>query len=400
VRRVSLDDTVPGMRVARSLHYQYGGVMIAAGATLDERSIAKLREFGYTSLYVHDPDLADVVAYDYIDERARQTITRHVSELYDHLREETRKLVNTEELARSSTAEIRARMEDKSFRRLVGRAKLQETFLGDVEKILESILADHEMALAVGTIKTVHSFLYDHSIEVAVHSALLAKHLGLPKADLRQLVLGSLLHDIGQVLLPEDVARKNGVWTEEEEDAFRQHAVLGYFLLKERGNIGLLSAHVAYQHHENQDGSGYPRKLSGRNRLLSKRESMNTPGRIHRYAEIVAVPDFYDELVSDLPYRPSLPPDQAAARVREAAGTILNRKVVEVFLSYLPVFPVGTSVVVTRGKYRGWRGVVVGVNRVDLSRPLVRLLYDASDRLKKPVNVHLLSDDEIMVRAV
>lgn len=400
MRRVHIEEIAPGMKLARTLFYQYGGIMLAAGATLDDKAIGRLREFGYTSLYIHDEDVQDVVVYDYIDEKARLKITKHVTGLYDSLKEETKKVVDVEHLAEATNVDIRSKAEDKRFKKILDRANLTETFLQDVESIMEAILSDREMSLCVGTIKTVHSYLYDHSLEVAFHSAILAKNLGFPRSEIKEIVLGSLLHDIGTIFIPEDIVKKKGPLTEQEADILKQHTVFGYYLLKERSDVPLLSAHVAYQHHEHQDGSGYPRGIRGTNRIVSKKEALSGGGGgIHRYADIVAVPDFYDELVSDLPYRPATPPDEAAAQVREAAGTILNQEVVNTFLSYLPVFPLGTTIVVTDGEYAGWRGVVVGVGHEDLSKPLIRLLYDKTKRLKKPVDLDLRTD-ETPVKAV
>lgn len=400
MRRVHIDEIAPGMKLARTLFYQYGGIMLAAGAQLDDKAIGRLREFGYTSLYIHDDDVQDVVVYDYIDEKARLKITKHVTGLYESLKEETKKVVDVEHLADATTVDIRAKAEDKRFRKIIDRANLTETFMKDVESIMEALLSDREMSLCVGTIKTVHSYLYDHSLEVAFHAAILAKNLGLPRTEIREIVLGSLLHDIGIIFIPEDIVKKKGPLTSQEEDILKQHTVFGYYLLKERSDVPLLSAHVAYQHHEHQDGTGYPRGIRGTNRIVSKREALSGGGGgIHRYADIVAVPDFYDELVSDHPYRAGLPPDEAAAQVREAAGTILNQEVVNTFLAYLPVFPLGTSVAIMDGEYAGWRGVVVGVCREDLSKPQVRLLYDKAKRLKKPVDVDLRAQ-EMTVKAV
>jgi putative nucleotidyltransferase with HDIG domain len=401
MRRVHIDEIAPGMKLARTLHFSYGGVMLAAGATLDDKSIDRLREFGYSSLYVHDEDVEDVVVYDYIDEKARLKITKHVTSLYEGLKDETKRVVKPEELAEASQKDIRARAEDPRFRKILDRANLQEQFMADVESIMEAILSDREMALCVGTIKTVHSFLYDHSLEVAFHSAILARHLGFQRSEIKEIILGSLLHDIGQIFIPEDIVKKKGPLTVREEDILKQHTVFGYYLLKERSDVSLLSAHIAYQHHEQQDGEGYPRGLKGTNRVMSKKEALGgATGMIHRYADIVAVPVFYDELTSDLTYRPATPPDAAVQALREAAGTVLNREVVNTFLSYLPVFPMGTSVVVVDGKYAGWRGVVVALDPSDLARPQVRLLFDRSKRLKKPVNLDLRGEEGVTVRAV
>jgi HD-GYP domain-containing protein (c-di-GMP phosphodiesterase class II) len=104
------------------------------------------------------------------------------------------------------------------------------------------------------------------------------------------------------------------------------------------------------------------------------------PGQIIPLAEIAAIADFHDSRSSDRPYRRALPPDQVWQMIKSGAGTRFNREIAEFFLSILPPYPAGTRVAVTRGRWRGYTGVVARVDRQALHRPVVRILADESGR--------------------
>ena len=144
-------------------------------------------------------------------------------------------------------------------------------------------------------------------------------------------------------------------------------------------------------HHEWQNGGGYPRSLRGSNRVVHGVRALG-PGRIHLLAEISAVADVYDALSSDRPYRSALPPELVIQMIRQMAGTQLNWEIVAQFLSILPVFPVGIDVIVTNGKYRGFRGVVSQSNPAALDRPKVRLVLDARRLPIGPIEIDLAGE--------
>src|SRR5262249_4815745 len=141
---------------------------------------------------------------------------------------------------------------------------------------------------------------------------------------------------------------------------------------------------VALQHHERQDGHGYPRRLAGNNRV--SRPKFGNEGRILLIAEIASVADVYDALASERPYRGALAPEAVGETLQAMAGSYLNSELVEVFLSAVPRFPVGMTVRVASGRLAGASGVVARVNRRALDRPVVRLTRDADGR---PIKVDL-----------
>lgn len=120
--------------------------------------------------------------------------------------------------------------------------------------------------------------------------------------QLKQLALGALLHDIGYALA--------------DERGTETHVWNGFHLLRKHPEFPLFSAHVALQHHERVDGSGYPKRFDGQN--------------IHLFARICAIADDFDHLVNDRtsPYHPA----DAASILREKAGREHDPQLVAAFV--------------------------------------------------------------------
>ena len=161
-----------------------------------------------------------------------------------------------------------------------------------------------------------------HSRRVAEMTLRLARQLDIQGSELVHMRRGSLLHDIGNMGIPDSVLRKPGPLNEAEWVIIRQHPVLAHTLL---ARIPYLRSalDIPYNHHERWDGSGYPRKLRGEQIPLS--------------ARIFSVVDVYDSLTSDRPYRPALGPAQACEYIREQMGRHFDPKVAEAFLKMVEI---------------------------------------------------------------
>jgi HD-GYP domain-containing protein (c-di-GMP phosphodiesterase class II) len=107
----------------------------------------------------------------------------------------------------------------------------------------------------------------------------------------------------------------------------------------------------------------------------------------------VAIANFHDARSSNRPNRPAAPPDQVWRMIRERAGTHLNREMVDLFLSMLPPYPVGTRVAVTSGRWQGHLGVVAKLDRHVMTRPVIRILTDQGGRRLEPFELDLTKDD-------
>src|SRR5437879_379355 len=156
------------------------------------------------------------------------------------------------------------------------------------------------------TLKAHDTYTFEHSVDVAVYGVALGRRLKLDRADLRDLALGCLLHDIGKMYIDERILNKPGKLTAEEFAEITKHTVLGFQMVRQLPLPNSRPAHIALQHHEKQDGSGYPDQRWGTNRFWRTKQERFDPRRINLFAEVAAVADVCSALASDRPYRAAL----------------------------------------------------------------------------------------------
>ena len=140
---------------------------------------------------------------------------------------------------------------------------------------------------------------FTHSANVCYYAVLLGATLELPQADLIQVAIGALLHDVGKIEIDERILLKEGPLTELERRQIRKHPTTGFRKLSKKSELSQGQLLMAYQHHERIDGSGYPVGAVG--------------DEIHPWARLCAVVDVYEALTSHRPYRQPLTPTTALA---------------------------------------------------------------------------------------
>ncbi len=159
-----------------------------------------------------------------------------------------------------------------------------------------------------------------HSQRVAEMAVSLARQLGVKDEEAVHIRRGALLHDVGKMAISDAILLKPETLTKGERAVIRMHPVYAYELLSP---ILFLrpALDIPYCHHENWDGSGYPRRLKGE--------------QIPFAARIFAPIDAYDALLSSRPYRPAWTADKARQYIRERAGKQFDRAVAGPFLNML-----------------------------------------------------------------
>jgi putative nucleotidyltransferase with HDIG domain len=163
-------------------------------------------------------------------------------------------------------------------------------------------------------------FLRGHSDEVSGYVAAVADKLGLDPARREQVVLASLLHDVGKLAIGAGILLKPGALTPEERSIVEQHPVIGSRIVEQLQELGSVAPAILH-HHERWDGAGYPNGLSGREIPLE--------------ARIIAVADSFSAMTADRPYRRRLSAVEARAELRRCAGTQFDPRLVSVFCNEL-----------------------------------------------------------------
>ena len=159
-----------------------------------------------------------------------------------------------------------------------------------------------------------------HSFRVAEYTKIIAARLGYSDKTLENIYHIALLHDIGKVVIPEEILNKPGQLTDNEYETIKRHAQYGYEILKEIDCLPNLALGAGY-HHERLDGKGYPQGKSA--------------DEIPEIARIIAVADTFDAMHSTRPYRKSMPIENIIAELKRVSGTQLDAKIVDVLLELI-----------------------------------------------------------------
>lgn len=343
LHRIAVGEARAGAVLARTLYDERLDVLLRAGVPLTERILARVAERGFARIWVRDDGASGIPDDDVVSEYLRRSALGYVERLLDTV-------------ARAGRAVPAA--SGRELDRLCG---LVESVIDDV-----SPLAAHDMT----RLRAHDDYTFCHSVNVAMTAVFIGQRLFLDRSSLRHLALGCILHDVGKSAIDPALLNKPGSFSEAERALIQQHPAIGYEMLRLAQPHEVLANHVVYQHHERQDGSGYPRGLTGTNRV--RRDPTGARPRMMFIAEIAAVADVFDALSSDRPHRRALPRDRVVLELDRMAGPHLNREIVQRFLAWLPAFAAGMPVVVTDGRYRGYRGTVVSVGRAP-DRPVVRI---------------------------
>ena len=158
-----------------------------------------------------------------------------------------------------------------------------------------------------------------HIQRMAHYSRLIAQELGLPEEEQEYILSAAPMHDIGKVGTPDHILLKPSRLDAAEMAIMRQHAVIGYNILKgSEARMLQLAAVIAYAHHERFDGSGYPNALAG--------DAIPLVGRI------VAVADVFDALTSVRPYKKAWTIDEARNYLQENSGSHFDPVCVDALL--------------------------------------------------------------------
>jgi HD-GYP domain-containing protein (c-di-GMP phosphodiesterase class II) len=227
-----------------------------------------------------------------------------------------------------------------------------------VRDILDSVLRNDTAAASLTILRRKSKYLYTHCVNVSILAAVFGRRLGLLEEKLRILATAGLFLDIGKVRLNEKILNKPGRLTAEEFEHVKWHPAEGYILLRDQKGVSDHVLEAVLDHHERYDGQGYPRSLNDRN--------------LSTYTRILAIADAYDAMTSDKPYKGAMLPTEALKNLYAGRGTIHHPEYIELFIRCLGVYPVGSFVRLSDGRY-----AVVADIATDLPLcPRVKVLYD------------------------
>jgi HD-GYP domain-containing protein (c-di-GMP phosphodiesterase class II) len=198
-------------------------------------------------------------------------------------------------------------------------------------------------------------FLAAHSVKSTIISIIIGLYLKLPAHRIIELGAAALLHEVGMLKLPPHIIQSKTKLSPQERKTLMRHPMLGFELLKSLDFPMAVNA-ASLEHHEREDGSGYPYNL--------------TRGSIGLYGKIIAVACSYEAITSKRPYKDARDAHDGITDLLRNEGRHYDESIIRALVFSLSIYPIGQYVQLSNGI----KGQVVDVNPTDPRFPIVQLL--------------------------
>ena len=235
--------------------------------------------------------------------------------------------------------------------------------LGKIEPVIaaiaSSIYRNPDAMLSLLRIKKADNSTFQHSVAVCALLIGLCRTQEIDRDTTEQAGMGGILHDIGKMKIPGHILHKLGKLSESECEIMKKHVGYGCLLIENTPNLSPISLQIAAEHHERNNGSGYPRALKG--------------DEISLYGRMAAIVDVYDELTAAKIHHKAREPTEVLKKLLEWGDQYFDTNLVHNFIRTIGIYPVGTLVRLERG----YLAIVVKQHPETLLQPKVRLIFNS-----------------------
>ncbi len=359
--RIETRNAKPGMKLALPVQLPdlSSRLLLRVGYKLTAQTINKLAELKIRTLWVGYPSLSflgEVINPDTV--QSQSVVAGQITKTFEAVQDQ-------------SSAKLPYHLYTRS-----------------ISKLVHQLIGHPQSAVFLGDLSDAGDDLMRHSSTVTYLSLLMGlklegylvrerRHVDPARAaEVVNLGLGAMLHDVGTTLLPEAVLEKYETTGDESDPAWQEHTALGYRLV--RGKISATAASTVLHHHQHYDGSGF----AGADFPVMRHK------RIHIFPRIVTVADQFDRLRYPAD-RPGQPTVWALRCMLEAP--LFHRydpHVLDALLAVVPPYAPGSVVTLSDGQY----AVVIDHHPQRPCRPIVQLIPDPSSLGEKDLPLGAMLD--------
>ena len=369
-KRILTSRAAENMVVADDVYTTDDKLVIPEGTVLTEEIIKSLKEYGIFAIRikVDEEDEGTPLENDSEEEETKETVETPKRRTQEEQQNYLRQIKESKEFEEFHSAFIDSVDNLKSlFNKVVMHNEEidSKAILEDVENVVDKGRNGIHILDMLQCMRGYDDVTYVHSVNVAMLSNMIGRTVypDISKEELDILTLSGLLHDIGKMMVPDNIIQKNGRLTLPEYNVVKTHVLFGNNILKGLKNLDPRVAEVAMRHHERCDGTGYPGGY--------RRE------QIEPFARIVAIADTYDAMTSARVYRAALCPFDVIHMFEREGIVKFDVEFLLPFLEKAVQAYLNTEVKLSTNEV----GKVIMINHNEYSKPVVQVgneFYDLS----------------------
>lgn len=327
--RVHVTDLKPGDILLADTFNDYGLHVLQKNTALGSPEINKLLQ--------HGVDFVDVQTFNVVDP--------------------IKDLTKKEEALSRAKPDIEQAVDgfENIYLEALNTGTINNTVVDDImHPLVDQLIENKDVVSLLLVLDQKDDYTYYHSMQVGMLSYYIASWLGYSKKDAYIASKAGYLHDIGKCRIPPELLNKPNKLTPEEYELVKLHTTYGYEIIR-NSSMDEVSALVALQHHERDDGSGYPLRINEHN--------------IHPFSQITAVADIFSAMTTHRVYQSKQELLSVLKEIYNLSFGKLNGKPTQAFIRHmLPNF-IGKKVLLSSGE----SGTIIMTNNQDFFRPLIQI---------------------------
>ncbi|MEA3417683.1 MAG: HD domain-containing phosphohydrolase [Thermodesulfobacteriota bacterium] len=205
-------------------------------------------------------------------------------------------------------------------------------------------------------------YAISRSINTLVYALKISQGMEYSKTQLLELGLAALLYDVGMFRIPESIIKKKGELTGSEVALIRKHPEIGRDILSVFKEDYPWLSRVAYEHHERENGQGYPHGIKG--------------DEICEYAKITGIVDTYEAMIHNRAHRKAIIQHVSIRELILSKNLMFSPKTIKAFIKEISLYPIGSYVTLNNKAV----GMVIRTDEKNPMKPVVKLLFDGKGK--------------------
>jgi HD-GYP domain-containing protein (c-di-GMP phosphodiesterase class II) len=357
MREISVDRLSPGQKMAEQVNTSLGGSLFAKGHVITDQDIPILKAFFIDKVVIETASQS--VTSNSI--KGSKTVTEN--KISEGNKDSTPTSRDRQAERPKSVTEVTLEEEyhqivkktEKMFLNIQGGTGIPILEIRQyLIPFIQKAIVKPQLILSLPQLSNKNFYFYHHAVSVSIIVSSLARKVGFDSKEIPQIALAGYLHNIGQLRIDPTIINKPVALTQEEFQEVQSHPSYGYQMLKKTPGISEGVVLAAMQHHEREDGSGYP--------MGSKSV------KVHPYAQLVAIADIYYAMCCERLYKKAVSPFLVIEQLKNDSFGKLNPSYVHGFVEMISnQLTIGTKVILSNGV----QGEIVYMDNNSPTRPLV-----------------------------
>lgn len=344
---ISIMDLEESMILGEDLINKNGMIMLGSGTKLNKDLLKKVRTLHYSDkIYILSETKFENKNLDiFIDN-------------YDDYKEEqikNEKKIKKRKKYANKIAKLANELNEKIYIELIKDEEFHKNFKHIVFDIKKLANDPYNIFSVILSDNSIENYLYEHTIRSTIISTFLAQWMKLKDEEINIIIEASLLKDIGHLKTPKEILNKPGKLLNSEFKEIKKHPLFSYAKVKNLGNISKTHCEIILQHHEREDGSGYPLGL--------KNEEINI------LSKIVTIGDMFTAMTSKRIYSEKNSPFKVIEEFQKSSFDKLHMGVVMTFTNKFTEYYINAKVKLSNNLI----GQIVRIDMSEISKPLIKL---------------------------